>query len=197
MYNEFWIFGYGSLCWSPNFEYLDRTVGCIKGFKRRFWQNNTVQRGTIDKAETWGVAFKVKGDAALKYLGVRECLLGGYITTTGEFHPKEGGSPLKVLVYVATQKSQHWAGKAPTKDIALQIANAQGVNGHNVEYLLRLAEFMRTEAPEVRDRHLFELESIVVQLLGQYSEENSHLMECQGDKTLKEERAYKISCAAS
>ena len=78
-----------------------------------------------------------------------------------------------------------------------QIANAQGVNGHNVEYLLRLAEFMRTEAPEVRDRHLFELESIVVQLLGQYSEENSHLMERQGDKTLKEERAYKISCAAS
>lgn len=34
-------------------------------------------------------------------------------------------------------------------------------SGHNVEYLLRLAIFMREEIPGVQDEHLFELEKLV------------------------------------
>lgn len=44
-----WVFGYGSLCWHPGFEYKRDLLGHIKGFTRRFWQGNTVHRGTEEK----------------------------------------------------------------------------------------------------------------------------------------------------
>lgn len=44
-----WIFGYGSLCWRPGFEYNKAVLGHIKGFSRRFWQGNDVHRGTSEK----------------------------------------------------------------------------------------------------------------------------------------------------
>lgn len=44
-----WVFGYGSLCWHPGFEYEKSVTGYIKGFTRRFWQGNATHRGTIEK----------------------------------------------------------------------------------------------------------------------------------------------------
>lgn len=44
-----WVFGYGSLCWYPGFEYNKCITGYIRGYNRRFWQGNTTHRGTVDK----------------------------------------------------------------------------------------------------------------------------------------------------
>lgn len=114
----------------------------------------------------WGQAFKVKGEEALPYLNRRECELGGYLTTISTFFPRTsrtGSSvkPFPVVLYMATPSNNLWLGDSPLSDIANQIVDCTGNSGHNVEYLLRLAEFVRDNIPEAVDEHLFTLEMLV------------------------------------
>lgn len=44
-----WVFGYGSLCWNPGFEFSKCVTGYVRGYVRRFWQGNTTHRGTTEK----------------------------------------------------------------------------------------------------------------------------------------------------
>lgn len=168
-----WIFGYGSLCWHPGFEFEKSLTGHIKGFSRKFWQGNATHRGTVDKPGrvatliednegiAWGRAFKVHGSSALPYLERRECSLGGYLTQITTFYSRDGSHSFPTLVYIATNSNEHWLGDAPINSIAKQITECSGPSGHNVEYLLRLADFMHDHLPDVHDEHLFSLEMIV------------------------------------
>lgn len=47
-----WVFGYGSLCWNPGFEFSKCVTGYIRGYVRRFWQGNDSHRGTKEKVST-------------------------------------------------------------------------------------------------------------------------------------------------
>lgn len=44
-----WVFGYGSLCYKPGFEFNKATLGSVNGFQRRFWQGNVTHRGTKEQ----------------------------------------------------------------------------------------------------------------------------------------------------
>lgn len=189
--NSLWVFGYGSLCWNPGFEYKRSSVGYIKGFSRRFWQGNMTHRGTAEKpgrvatlveekeGVVYGRAFQVQDSTALPYLENRECTLGGYITTIATFHSREGNRSFPVIIYIATNENEHWLGEAPLYSIAKQIFECSGPSGHNVEYLLRLAEFMHRYLPEAHDEHLFTLEILV---LSRIKEENMCLSTLMGNR---------------
>ncbi|KAI9552161.1 hypothetical protein GHT06_022498 [Daphnia sinensis] len=170
-----WVFGYGSLCWLQGFDYGNHQLGFIRGFSRKFWQGNNSHRGTNDKpgrvatlikedeAVTWGLAFELLGETALRYLNDRECTKGGYETLITTFFPRNGVmTPFPVLVFRATEHNPQWLGPAPLADVAAQVTECKGEAGHNSEYVLRLAEFFRDNLPEVHDEHLFTLERLVL-----------------------------------
>ncbi|KAK2856402.1 hypothetical protein Q5P01_005137 [Channa striata] len=178
-----WIFGYGSLVWKPDFKYKRSTVGFIKGYKRRFWHGDNFHRGNDelpgrvvtliedDDASTWGVAFEVTGsqvEESLKYLNVRETVCGGYVTKMVDFFPKEEDQPaVQALVYIATSDNPLFLGPASPEEIGAQIVMCRGKTGHNLEYLLRLTEFMRSSCPHVEDHHLFSIEAAARSVIAQ------------------------------
>lgn len=182
--SSLWIFGYGSLVWKPDFKYKRSKVGHIQGYKRRFWHGDNFHRGNDelpgrvvtliedDDECTWGVAFEVTGpqvEESLKYLNVREAVCGGYITKAVEFFPEgENHAPVLALVYIATPDNALYLGPASPELIGAQIAVCQGKAGHNLEYLLRLAEFMRRSCPHVNDPHLFSVEAAALALVVPY-----------------------------
>ncbi|XP_030627380.1 glutathione-specific gamma-glutamylcyclotransferase 1 isoform X2 [Chanos chanos] len=172
-----WIFGYGSLVWKPDFEYKRSEVGFIQGYKRRFWHGDNFHRGNDkmpgrvvtliekDDVTTWGVAFEVSGsqvEKSLSYLKEREMERGGYITREVTFFPRDPTQePVQALVYIATRDNPLYLGPASAVEIAAQIIVCKGNTGHNIEYLLRLADFMRKSCPNVEDQHLFEIEAYI------------------------------------
>uniref|UniRef100_A0A8C0I9G8 Gamma-glutamylcyclotransferase n=1 Tax=Bubo bubo TaxID=30461 RepID=A0A8C0I9G8_BUBBB len=119
------------------------------------------------QACTWGVAYEVRGEqiaASLQYLNMREAVLGGYDTKLVKFHPqeKDAEEPILALVYIATPQNPSYLGPASEEDIAAQIIVSSGCAGHNIEYLLRLADFMRYFCPQAEDKHLFSIEESVL-----------------------------------
>lgn len=111
-------------------------------------------------AGTDGVAFRVASDRApqvLADLDVRE--QGGYARHVTRLRLREPGEMVTGLVYVATSVNPNYLGPADTAAIAAQVKTSRGPSGHNVEYVLRLAEAVREIGGE--DAHLFELEAHV------------------------------------
>lgn len=113
----------------------------------------------------WGVAYKISAGDVEKvrsHLDFRE--KGGYEAREVTFipdppHPKFGCFPL--TVYIGTKDNPFFLGPAPIEEIAQQIYHSVGPSGRNKDYLLNLADAIRSIAPHAEDQHLFSLEEEV------------------------------------
>ena len=149
-----WIFGYGSLIWRPDFPFVDKKIGFIKDWCRRFYQGSTDHRGVPGAPgrvvtllpcrgeRCLGVAFRLpdsRAAAILRYLDHRE--KGGYARLrlpffSGETPPEK--TRFGVTVYVARTDNPHYLGPDSPSVMAEQILSAQGPSGKNLEYFTKL-----------------------------------------------------------
>ena len=130
----------------------------------------------------WGEAFEVTGRTeivkALGYLNVRETELGGYSTVVVPFYPRDDPSKtINVMLYIATPENRSYMGPADVKAIAKQVIGATGTAGANVEYVTRLADYVREMIPEDDDNHLFTLDYEVRSLLIEDTKKQEYNME--------------------
>lgn len=169
---QVWLFGYGSLIWKADFEFLDRRRARLHGWSRRFWQGSHDHRGTPSApgrvltlarapgAVCVGVAYLVTPEV-FDALDHRE--KNGYLrhVETLEF---DDGSRAEGLVYIADEHNAAWLGPATDAAIARQIAAASGPSGANRDYLVHLADALRAQHAD--DDHVFAIERELRRLAG-------------------------------
>lgn len=75
-------------------------------------------------------------------------------------------STIPALVFSATEENEFYLGPEKMSSMAMMIADAEGPSGHNVEYLVKICDFMRDELPPyIGDNHLFRLEKLTLQCM--------------------------------
>ena len=166
-----WVFGYGSLIWRPDFQFLERRQARVRGWQRRFWQGSHDHRGvpqrpgrvvTLVPESTGrcdGMAYLLDSEVAhqtFEVLDHRE--KNGYerVEVCIEFTDTER---VDGVVYIASTDNHAFLGPAPLDDMATQIRTSVGPSGKNIDYLFELAAALR--ALDADDAHVFELETAV------------------------------------
>lgn len=169
-----WLFGYGSLIWRPDIEFMERRVARLHGWSRRFWQGSHDHRGLPEapgRVVTLiedpggccdGMAYRVDaGTATTTFAQLDHREKNGYQrhTVSLEF---QDGSGSEGVVYIAPHDNHAFLGPAPLDAMAAQIHRSAGPSGRNRDYLAELAAALR--ALEAEDAHVFELEAAVLAL---------------------------------
>lgn len=143
-----WVFGYGSLIWSPDFDFDQSHLARVHGFHRAFCIRSTLYRGTpeapgivlgLDRGGSCiGMAFRLTPQHRLRSIEAlyeREMIQQVY-------HPRlidavlRDGRKVRALTFVANRDNPSYE-KLPDAEIARRLACCQGQRGHNLDYAIR------------------------------------------------------------
>jgi glutathione-specific gamma-glutamylcyclotransferase len=154
---DFWVFGYGSLMWRPDFPYRESRIARLPGAHRALCVYSWVHRGTAARpglvlgldhgGACRGIAFRVAAqdrDAVVAYLRAREQVTAVYLERMRPIRFADG-CETSALTYLVDRSHEQYAGKLDEETQFRLVAEAEGQSGHNRDYVISTAA------------HLFEL----------------------------------------
>nr|CAD7405514.1 unnamed protein product [Timema cristinae] len=142
----------------------------------------TLVKSLDPQAQVWGVAYKIAAqdvEFVMNHLDYRwgtAMEKNGYERVEVIFNPCGQAlnpdisaivaptEPFQLVVYLANECNESFAGAANIENIAQTIVTSVGPSGPNTEYVYKLASGMRLLAPGVKDEHLFAVEEAVRRL---------------------------------
>lgn len=143
---DFWVFGYGSLMWRPDFPHVDTAPARLFGYHRALCVRSFVHRGTeqrpglvlgLDRGGSCiGLAFRVdRRDAAevTDYLRARELVTHVYVERT--LPVRIGGKTVNALTYVVDRSHRQYARGMDPDHAAEIVRGATGQSGPNPDYV--------------------------------------------------------------
>ena len=161
---DLWVFGYGSLMWSPCFSYKDKAPGRAHGYHRALCILSTRYRGTHHRpglvmglcrgGSCWGMAFRIAArdvSRTLRRLWNREMPRRVY---QPRFVPirLRGGRMVRALAFLADPSHRSYVRELDLHGRARLVAQGIGVRGPCVDYIQNTLDHMH--AVGVRDPHL-------------------------------------------
>jgi cation transport protein ChaC len=161
---QFWVFGYGSLMWSPCFSYREKRLARAHGYHRALCILSTRYRGTHTKpglvmglcrgGSCWGMAFRIgERDVrkALTRLWYREMPRRVYQPRLVPIR-LSGGRRLRALAFVADPSHPAYMRELDLHGRARIVAQGIGQRGPNIDYIRNTLNHMHEVG--VRDPHL-------------------------------------------
>lgn len=145
---DVWLFAYGSLIWNPIFKFVERRIGSVYGFHRRFCLWTPLGRGTPDNpglvlgldrgGSCRGIAFRIAAADVLPELLLvwrREMVIGSYIPRCVRVF--NGTQNLKAITFVVNRYHPSYAGNVSLETTVDSIATARGQLGSCADYLIQ------------------------------------------------------------
>ena len=164
--DDLWIFGYGSLIWRPEFEFLERRAARVHGWHRALKMWSRINRGTPEQPGLVfglltggccrGVVFRIArehGGATLERLWKREMSTAVYDPRWLIAHTAAG--PVRALAFTLSRKSPSHTGELSEEEYRAIFALASGIYGTTLDYAHRTLEELRRH--DIRDRNLEKL----------------------------------------
>ncbi len=159
--NDLWVFGYGSLMWSPGFRPAEQMPARVYGYHRSLCILSYQHRGTRSRpglvvglqpgGSCWGLVFRVPPARArnvLRTLWQREMVYHVYRPRMLAARRKSGAT-VQALAFVADPKHPQFAGEMDIVRMARAVANSRGGRGPNIDYLrLTLAHMHQLGVPD-------------------------------------------------
>jgi cation transport protein ChaC len=160
---DLWVFGYGSLMWSPEFNYAERKSARVHGYHRALCILSSRYRGTPEKpglvmglcrgGSCWGMAYRVHNGQAKEVLDVlwkREML--NYVYAPRFVPVTVGTRRVQALTFLADTTHRQFVGELDVDGRAKLVAQGVGQRGRCVDYIRNTLDHMRELG--VHDPHL-------------------------------------------
>lgn len=165
-----WVFGYGSLVWSPTFHFHERRRARAHGYHRGFYVWSKVNRGSPEQpglvlgldrgGSCGGMAFRMDEGSLHAELGLlwrREMLMGTYVPRWVGVDIE--GRRTRAIAFVVNRAAPGYAGRLTDEQIVAAALRARGHYGSCADYLLDTAASLAGHG--IADRHLDRLARLV------------------------------------
>ena len=161
---DFWVFGYGSLMWRPDFAHIETRRARLFGFHRALCVLSHVHRGTPERpglvlgldrgGSCIGLAFRVpdglRGEV-MDALRARELVTNVYLERQLRVR-LDDGKIVPAVTYVVDRGHVQYAGPLDVDQAVARVAGATGRSGPNEDYVINTVEHLN--ALSIRDHWL-------------------------------------------
>lgn len=161
-----WVFGYGSLIWSPLIGFAERRVARVQGYHRGFYVWSKVNRGSpempglvlgLDRGGCCaGVAYRLPAahlTDELTLLWRREMVMGTYSPRWVAAQTAQGA--VRAVAFVVDRTKPGYTGRLSDAQIVAVALRATGHYGSCADYLLDTAASLERQG--IADRRLSRL----------------------------------------
>ncbi|ANN65788.1 gamma-glutamylcyclotransferase [Bordetella bronchialis] len=160
---DVWIYGYGSLIWRPEFDYVERRLATLHGYHRALCLWSRVNRGTpespglvfaLDRGGSCrGVVYRLQGGLVPRFfpqLWAREMSTGAYLPRWLSCATDAG--TVRALVFVMDRTSPAYIPALPEEEVLAIVRRASGRYGPCIDYVTQTAQALREAG--IHDRRL-------------------------------------------
>lgn len=163
---DVWVFAYGSLIWNPAFHFVERRLGRIFGYHRRFCLWTYLGRGTVQRpglmlgldrgGSCQGLFYRIAAAAVeeeLTLLWRREMITAAYRPTW--VRGRTAAGPVRALAFTINHRHQRYTGKLDEPAVVDALAEAEGPIGRCADYLFNTHDHL--QALDIHDPQLARL----------------------------------------
>ena len=160
---DLWIFGYGSLIWRPEFEFVEQRAASLEGYHRSLCLWSRINRGTPETpglvfgleqtGVCQGMVFKIAGqnvEQTFDAVWKREMGTGAYLPSWLTCATPLGN--VKAMAFVIDRNGPAYVKQPPEDDLVESICRAYGTYGSCFDYVTQTAVSLK--AAGICDEHL-------------------------------------------